>query len=873
MSKHFEWQADDNLDWDALPDQDPPEKPTKKHRRWLILVAILLLAGIAAGLILRQVNRRVDENTQAMRADILSSYNLLQIADADKDEELFFSVLSGSSSSWTTAQKDLFDAGLLYNREPLGLSAAQTRTSVQETDDGSIAINFTSDFREAEVISEQPFTIEIGHGLTSTIVLQETAIYRLGRERWLLSPPSAEFWGENTLFEGSRLSVSSPERDADLTERLRADLDRKIDEMCRTLRDINCSTDLAVNLRFSSDPASLAAIAKPLTGSNENGTIQLVLPSPTLTGIPVDEQGYQALFRAYAGQVLSAVISNLVDFTCCRHAAFHQALLNYQLDQLSLKPWPVSSNDYQRILDERLQIGDIDTLWRSEDSTALTGSDGWQVYAFLDYLLSTYPELSPANLQRELVRHESFYNWIEDSFAASAYGPDIVSSTDLLGQFWLQAYKQTFTTEIEDPVLAPGQDLLLTCELNIDSSDSSLRSGMFSYNVKTGNWSEIYSTENVLFMNALPDDNRLILVEFNPVERGSQTKIWQDSQIHPLLPENSQYTISFGQTDPAGSGITTFVFPPGSEEAAITLFDTQQCDLNGCPSRVVPSIPVWSPDGSQALFTDEPNAQLALIQLSGTTILFDPSSEIFSSEIYYSDRQRLMADEEVTKVADLITEGSGYAPFWLDNETIGYIASGEGRFSGPGQEILTKPVAEGSPQVLVTLDDLVNAMPDPSPTDRFYWIKYAVPNPADSNLLYIAVFSTRSYESHILSYNRRNGQIDYLFENTFAADHTFSLSPDGRFQIMTGREVRRPGLDYFDTLLLLHDRENDSTTPFLIRPSEFAPFPMYDWSSAGDWLAMMLGPDIVGLFSPQNDILKFVDTPVSNCISPVWTNP
>ena len=277
-----------------------------------------------------------------MRADIISSHNLLQIADAEQDEELFYSVLSGSNSSWTVAQKDLFDAGLLHDRAPLGLSAPQGREPTASADDDSLSISFTSDLREAEVVSTQPFNIEIGHGLTETVHLQETTIYRLGRERWLLAAPSEKFWGQQSLLRGSRLSLSTPERDAELAERLRADLERKIDEMCQTLAEINCPANLFIEVNFSPDPASLVGTNNPQVMEGEDGVLQIVLPAPTLTGVPVDEQGYQALFRGYAGQLVTAVIYHLVDFNCCRHAVFHQALVDHQLDQLSLKPWPVS---------------------------------------------------------------------------------------------------------------------------------------------------------------------------------------------------------------------------------------------------------------------------------------------------------------------------------------------------------------------------------------------------------------------------------------------------------------------------------------------------------------------------------------------------
>ncbi len=866
MSPNFDWQAEDDLDWDALPDDDQTQQPHKNRRyRLLLLLFLLILAGIGAGIVYWQIDSRVDENTQAMRADIISSHNLLQIAEADQDEELFFSVLSGSNSEWTAAQKDLFDAGLLHNRTPLGLSALPAIDPAQAAEDGSLSINFSPDFREAEVVSEQPFTIDIGQGLTETITLQETAVYRMGRERWLLSPPTDTFWGSPTTFSGSKLTLSAPERDAELAERLRSDLERKLDEMCRILVDLNCPQDMTVQARFSTDPQSLITTANPAVVNGENGVLQVDLPAPTLTGIPVDDQGYQALFRAYGGQLVSAVASHLTNFICCRHAAFHQALLHYQLDQLSLRPWPVTSIDYQRILDEQLQIADIDALWRSDDSSILSGSEGWQVYAFLDYLLKTYPQLSAAQMQRELVRHESIYGWLDDASQLPADGTQVLSSSDLIDNFWLEAYIQTYSTD--DNQASPyGGDLYLTCELNEGNERESI---LFRYDQETGRWNEAYVTDNRLFVNPLPDDHTLILMEFDPGTPSWQTQLWQDGVANPILSETENFIISFGQMDPGASSLTTFVFPPAGDDAIITIFDLQKCDPNGCESRIFPSIPIWSPDGTRVLFSDEPNAQLELLQMPGRSILFDPSAETYTSELYYSDRQNLMDGDVVNTVSELTPTGSGHAPFWLDNETIGYIAYDRGQFSVPGQGVLMTPVEDNIHQTLLTVEDLIPALPDPDIVDQRFWIHYVMVDSVDPNLLYVVAMSDRDKQAHVFIYDRQTAGIEYLMNNIYSRDHSLSISPDGRFQILTGRHTNQPGLRQESTLLLLHDRQNNTTTPFLIQPTSFPPFLTYDWSRGGEWLAMMLDNDLVGLFSADLGRLQLIDTPNVNCSSPI----
>ena len=95
------------------------------------------------------------------------------------------------------------------------------------------------------------------------MTLQATSVYRLGRERWLLAPPESDFWGDPETLQGARLKIAVPARDSELASRLLPDLERKLDEMCRTLAGIECPADKAVEIEFSTDPAALAATALP----------------------------------------------------------------------------------------------------------------------------------------------------------------------------------------------------------------------------------------------------------------------------------------------------------------------------------------------------------------------------------------------------------------------------------------------------------------------------------------------------------------------------------------------------------------------------------------------------------------------------------
>ena len=873
MSGKFDWRAEDDVVWEDLPVDDETQPTSRKRRRWPFLLLIVLLLAGATAVILRQVNRRVETNSQAMRADIVSSHNLLQIAESEQDPELFISVLSGRESEWTAAQSELFNAGLLQDRIPFGLQLQADRVPALAAEDAALDISFSTDMMEAEMITEHPFTIDIGSGLTETVTLQATSVYRLGRERWLLAPPKSGFWGAREMVQGASLQLSVPARDMELASRLLPDLERKLDEMCRTLPDIECPADKQIEIQFSTDPAALAAAALPQAARQTNGALRITLPTPTLVGLPQDEAAYQALFRGYASQMVTALISRFVDYACCRQLPFYQALLDYQLDQLSLKPWPVTTGNYERIRDEQMLLTDLSSLWSSEDPDDLLGEEGWRVYAVVDYLLQADPEISAAALQRELVSRGSFFGWLNGSFAAESDSTNAVLHSDLMRQFWLQAYPEATQAGNGFSGPPPAQDLQFVCRIGSEEGAAGTVSKQFRYDIVNNSWQEEYSTPNILFMNPLPGDDRLLLLEV--LAEGGQwhTSVWQDGRVTPILGEAGELSVSFGQTDPSAAGLLAFVFPPGGRDADITFFDLDTClEETGCTSQILPSIPVWSPDGSQAVFGDQPNSQLGLLQYGQRTILFDPSAATQNLSLYHADRQTLMEGEPVTEVANLNSIGQGRAPFWLDNETVAYIPREEGRFSRPDQEVVFTPVGEDNPQTLISSDDLLEVYPDPAPVERLFWIHYVTVHPTNPNLLFVAAFGAWDQQAHIFSYDHSSGEAKHLLNAGYSANHTLSLSPDGRFLLLTGNDVDDPDRRRENALLQVYDLANDETFPFVIIGADFPPFPSYDWSADGHWLAMMLDDNLAGLYAPRTGALHLVQTTASSCASPSWIN-
>lgn len=882
MSGKFDWQTEDDDVWNDLTAEEEAERSPTKRRRWPFLLMIaLLLAGTSVA-VLRQINQRRETNNEAMRTDIVSSHNILRVADEERDEELFISVLSGRNSDWTAAQTGLFKVGMLQDRRSLGLKLQEDQQDRPITEDDLINISFSPDMLEAEVSTELPYTIEIGSGLTETITLQKISVYRLGQERWLLAPPSGDFWGKRETLQGANLNISLPERDIELGNRLLMDLDRKLDEMCQNLDGIECEEDDRVEIQFSTDPGSLTATSRPQTAEKINDGLRITLPTPTLVGLPVDDAGYHALFRGYAAQMATALISRSVGYACCEQLPFYQALVDYQLHQISLKPWPVTADDYERIRDERLLLTDLADLWHSEDPDILLNEEGWRVYAVVDYLLKADPEISAAVLQRELLRRGSFFGWLNGSFSNDTSGTSTGLHSDLMRQFWLQAYPEATQAGNEVPVSTPKQDLQLICTTTNEGGVIGLViSKLYRYDIRQDTWEEGYSTPNYLFMNPLPDDEQLMLTEVVADDDSWQTGIWHNGSWQPIIGETGEYSVSFGQTDPAGTGLIAYVFPPDGRDADIVFVDIGNCNgENGCNRQTFPGIPVWSPDGSQVIFGDQPSLQLGVLQNDLRTILFDSSAPTYSLSFYQGERQTLFSnnnqplsgDRPLEEIAELTYIGEGHAPFWLDENTVAYVGRRDGRFSRPAQKLVYTVAGEDAPQTLLTTDDLLEAYQDQASMERLFWIHYAMVHPTNPNLLFIAAFGAWDQQAHIFAYERNNDEARLLMTVGYTANHTLNISPDGRFLVLTGNDVDDPDRRRENVLLQVHDLNSGTTTPFLTIGTDFAPFPTYDWSADGHWLAMMLDHNLIGLYAPQEGALHLIQTKEGRCTSPSWIN-
>ena len=415
----FDWQTDDR-EWDEretrrsgrrpadLPPLNEalfggpepaaaPVAPPRRARRLLFPAVVVTLVLALAAVLYWQLDRRAARAEARLSTEVAASHAAILDAAQRGDGELFVSFLSGRDRAWAEAQQDVARHGNLVNRLAFGL-ALTAGEPVSPT------VTLAPDLRSAELTQPQAYELAVGNGLTETITLQQTAVYRLGPDRWLFAPPDDAFWGETATVGGRYVRVTYPARDADVVEPLARDLDAALAEFCRDLADA-CAE---LHLVLSTNPASFIAYDRP--AGTWTGGSEIVMPTPTLFGRPIDDAGRRALSRVYAARVVSAAAANSSGWQCCDDALFYGALLDAQLYRLGLQPWPVGAADYARLAREPELLRAVKDLWRRDTVTA---DEQWLVYTLVDFLIA-HSSVAPVEIQRLLLNgtEMDYWDWL-----------------------------------------------------------------------------------------------------------------------------------------------------------------------------------------------------------------------------------------------------------------------------------------------------------------------------------------------------------------------------------------------------------------------------------------------------------------------------
>ncbi|KAA3664365.1 MAG: hypothetical protein DWQ04_06090, partial [Chloroflexi bacterium] len=735
---------------------------------------------------------------------------------------------------WVRTVNALVENGRFYDRTPFYLHWLPPHTTITPT------ITLSPDLTAAELVTEQQYAIEIGNGLTETIRLQETAVYRLGSTRWLLSPPKPEFWGEPQTFTGEILVLRYLERDAEIARRLALDIDEKLLELCTKFSELNCSDQLEVRLTFTSDSewlnTSQGVSVSWLPQIRQRQLRLTPMPTPSLIGLPVNEASYQALYRGYASVILTAVVADLLDAECCFDSVLYQAALADMMAQLSLQPWPLAASDYQQFLLNPTGWSDLQDVWEEKRPFPTPDQDG-AAFALVDYLINELELLTTVEFQQSLIAfaERPYSDWIQHVLVP-------LQSNLLPEQAWLSFwYEQSGMAQSTPPFPLPGQGLYLLCE------DNQLEWSLVRYDVKTNEFS--YLSRSVIgpaFLHGLSGDVGVVVGEQITSASISDLFLWANGQkIEISWPRTSSTPgVVPLMLDPTGQRL--LLSGPMQNLAPFGVFPVASC-LAGesCNLEVADGYPTWSPNGARTLV----GVEFAQVDVR------------LESVLHLGNRDGIISDVSEVEVA-------GAAPFWLDNGRFGFtqfdVTVGE-------TAVYLHDIDSAETTILLTASDLSVSMPDHLQKDAFK-IDAVLSSPNNPDQLLITTVDAVAEQgaAHLFAYNMLDGTAQHRFvflDEPANVRRGYGWSPNGRFLTITSLS-ESPSV----WVLYLHDMQTETTrTVTMHNQYELPPHHYLDWSADGNWLAY--GHDgYVRFIHPHTGYERWAVSPVLNCASAAWVS-
>lgn len=861
---NFEWQQEDG-DWDEPKGELPPD--SSRSKRTILIGIIIVLALSAAGLIVYwQVNEQLQQTETAVQTNILASHNIVQTAVSADDSELLLSVLSGRLPSWADAQQEILETNVMYDRAPWGLKLVADKSPelmIADLED-SASLTMSPDLLKAELRFLLDYEFLTASGVTETVVLSQTAVYRQGTRSWLLSPPDSEFWGNWQTNKGERLTLIYPARDSELASQLAADLEQILKQICVDPDLPDCAEDASYTIRLDTHPESLikAADSRNLFGIEP----YITLPAPTLFGLPGDDAAYDALLQAYGVPLATAVFADLFEWECCEQIQIFQALVVYQLSQMGLKAWPISPNDHIRALREGRTISRITDYWGAKQGDTQEESD-WFLYTVFDFIFSQYPDLTAVQLLDNLQVQGwgGMIYWLGDGFSKTGYqlGGNPGFMKTLQTEWWQYAYTQTLLAQEAEalPIDLPVQDMALVCMSNTNFDlDTAMSLNRFDRDQES--WQELMVFDGFVSFNPFLDDAGMVVQSLDFAETGRwQTEIWPFSGERTLLENDEEMFFTLGQFDPNGRFVVAFVGEDDSATPRPMLIDLSTCTDTDCDILPLSGVPYWSPSGQQTIVGDLNMFENGTaFYRNDSVMLLDASQPSQIVDFWLGDAFGHVPEDKTE--ASFV--GKGYAPFWLDDNTFGFIQ--ENPETGD-TEVIFRSIDSDMWETAVTLADIDDYIPGDvhAPSS----IRFVLTHPALPGKLFIDVLDALGREAYVFMVDTVSGELELLLQSQIRAIHSLGLSPNGRWLVLTGYQNNEIGES---STIIIHDIEANESETYTASMDNFMLARMYDWSADGNWILFLMNDRVLSMVAPEYNY-QLVDVHEQGyCTSMAWIN-
>jgi hypothetical protein len=266
----------------------------------------------------------------------------------------------------------------------------------------------------------------------------------------------------------------------------------------------------------------------------------------------------------------------------------------------------------------------------------------------------------------------------------------------------------------------------------------------------------------------------------------------------------------------------------------------------------LPAVATWSPDGRYALFSDTPGLDISQVWRAHNTLLLDDDAIYTSANLHLGMMDAFLTEPGVG-VQELPAVGQGFAPFWIDGRTFGYVAP-------DGRALLSATVDDPAPTTLLSAERALEALPG-AVNPAQYRIRFALADPQDTRRLFVVVREgqPRGRLATVLAFDRQTGAVEAVAEAGFRQGFGLGLGPNGRFLVIAGANTPEPRAEA-NHLLLVNDLATGDARAFLTVSSSNVWQDAYAWSRDGRWLAIALDDATLGCSRRS--------TPICSCLRP-----
>jgi hypothetical protein len=418
----------------------------------------------------------------------------------------------------------------------------------------------------------------------------------------------------------------------------------------------------------------------------------------------------------------------------------------------------------------------------------------------------------------------------------------------------------------EPPVAAPAESLYLSCTATEGNQPSDV-SRLLRHLPQQGSWEELYALPGFIWMSALPDPETLLMQEFALEIETWRTNIWRDGGIMPAyVSDDGLYAISFGETDPGGHQMVAYKFDPQSEVMSAFRIELDGC-VGNCATSELPGRPFWSPNGKLAVYMGDGGTfpEDALVTGGNRYIILQTADEPRNYPLAIGDGDAAAGSPSLREIGD------GRAPFWLNNETYGYVRriADAVPTALAEDEIVLATLDDPEPFMTIPAADLYEFMAESIPA-RQLTVAYVATHPLQPDKLFIVMLDTRGLGSYVVLYDLQTRLPEVRLDLLYNLNHSLGFSPDGRYLVLTGQDRNTTTAGDSNAMLLLHEIDANRTIPLMTRLPFFLPSVVYDWTEDGRWLAIAMEDNLIGLIAPDERFSQLLPHGYGACTSVAW---